>query len=57
MSILFSLSVGWNLQLGLKRKERNVVKSVVACKSEEQRDVFTGVGHVSEWTCFGLERD
>ena len=32
----------WSLQLDLKRRERNVVKPVIVCKSEEQRDVCTG---------------
>ena len=40
---VFSSLLDWSLQLGLKRRERNAVKSVVVCKNEEQRYVCTGV--------------
>ena len=42
LAFCFLFSLDWSLQLGLKRRERNVVKSVVICKSEEQRNVCTG---------------
>ena len=47
--ILFSV-LDWSLQLGLKRREPNVAKSVVVCKNEEQRNVCTGVD-----SCISME--
>ena len=39
ISFCFLFSVVWSLQLGFKANERNVVKPVIVCNSEEQRDV------------------
>ena len=47
MSFCFLFSVVWSLQLGFKANERNVVKAVIVCKSEEQRDAVQVRGHVS----------
>ena len=52
MSFCFLFSVVWSLQLGFKANERNVVKPVIVCKSEEQRDAVQVRGHVSRWDLF-----
>ena len=43
--------------LGLKRGESKIFKPVVACKSEEQRDVFIGEGSCISMDLFGKKRD
>ena len=52
MSFCFLFSVVWSLQLGFKTNERNVIKAVIVCKSEEQRDAVQARGHLSRWDLF-----
>ena len=58
MSFCFLFSVVESLQVGFKANERNVVKPVIVCRSEEQRDdVNSCVVMYLDGTCFGQERD
>ena len=41
----------------LKRRERNVVKPVVVCKSEEQEMSLQVRINISRWACFGQKGD
>ena len=52
MSFCFLFSVVWSLQLGFKANEQNVVKPVIVCKSEEQRDAAQVRVHVYRWDLF-----
>ena len=58
MSFCFLFSVVESLQVGFKANEHNVVKPVIVCRSEEQRDdVNRCVVMYLDGTCFGQERD
>ena len=51
MSFCFPISVVYSLQVGFKANERNIVKPVIVCKSEEQRDAVTGDAVTGAWSC------
>ena len=53
----FIFSLDWSLQLGLKQRERSIVKPVIVCTSNEQRDVCTGTDSYTSMDLFGQERD
>ena len=58
MSFCFLFSVVESLQVGVKANERNVVKPMIVCRGEEQRDdVNMYVVVYLDVTCFGQERD
>ena len=45
----FLFSVVQSIQVGFKANERNVVKPVIVCKNEEQRDAVTDA-----WSCISM---
>ena len=58
ISFCFLFSVVESLQVRVKVNERNVVKPVIVCRSEEQRDDVNRCALMYlDGTCFGQERD
>ena len=58
MSFCFLFSVVKSLQVGVTANEQNVVKPVIVCRSEEQKDDVNRCAVMYlDGICFGQERD